>query len=278
MLGFFPYFWSGIIKIPDNSMWIAIAMILALLCVVLLVWLRRQQGDLRQERRSGRMNRAFLQNISHEISTPLKSVKELAAIVAKEDLYLSKSEKRNISEQMQYNADLISTLLDEMMLFSDCGDGHQLSDESFSPNALCRRCLEANMFSIYHQQAVKLNFKRELNDEFFVKSDRHIVELIVNKLILNACRFTEQGEITVGCNTSEEIERLTIYVQDTGAGIPSERMNSLFNWFDEPDDMRDEAELDLSIVQRLAQKLGGDLRLDDSYTGGTRVLLVLPLK
>ena len=42
--------------------------------------------------------------------------------------------------------------------------------------------------------------------------------------------------------------------------------------------MFDEAELDLSICQRLAQKLGGELRIDPLYGKGTRVLLLLPIK
>lgn len=83
-------------------------------------------------------------------------------MVGKEDLYLSKNEKRNISDQLNYNANLVETLMDEVMMFTESSnEGHQLHIESFSPNALCRRCLEANMYSIYHRQAVKLNFKRE---------------------------------------------------------------------------------------------------------------------
>lgn len=241
--------------------------------------LRQLQAELNTLRKGERMKVAFLNNISHEIRTPLKAVGELADVVAKPDLYLSKNEKRNIADQLQYNANLIGTLIDEVLVFTDADTmGHQLKDEMFSPNALCRRCLEANMHSIYHRQAVKLTFKRELSDEFFVKSDRHVVELILNKLILNACRFTEEGEITAGCNVSEHVGRLTVFVKDTGVGIPETRFNSLFTWFEAPDDMKDEAELDLSICQKLAQKLGGSLHVDSTPQQGTRVMLILPLK
>jgi signal transduction histidine kinase len=134
------------------------------------------------------------------------------------------------------------------------------------------------MHSIFHRQAVKLNFKRELSDEFFVKSDRHIVEVILNKLILNSCRFTEEGSITLGCNTSERDGQIVFFVEDTGGGIPENRKNNLYTWFDDPEDMADEAELDLSICQRLAQEIGGALELDELYAKGTRMLLILPLK
>lgn len=118
-----------------------------------------------------------------------------------------------------------------------------------------------------------------MSDEFFIESDRHVIEIILNKLIQNACRFTEKGEVVVGCNTTENEGMLTLDVSDTGAGIPKDRLSRLFSWFEQPDDMRDEAELDLNICQRLAQKIGGVLFIDELYARqGTRVVLVLPIK
>ena len=229
--------------------------------------------------KNDRMKRAFIDNVNREIQVPLKAMADLSAMISKENLYLSKNEKRNISDQMNYNTNLIGMLLDEVLMFTESDyEGQQMHMETFSPNALCRRCLEANMYSIYHREAVKLHFKRELNDEFFVKNDRHLVELILNKLILNACRFTEAGEVLVGCNTSENTNHLTIFVEDTGVGIPKNRLSRLFTWFDQPDDMNDAAELDLSICHRVAQKVGGTLYMDEHYgRKGTRFVLILPL-
>lgn len=255
---------------------LGILVLAVLVLCFLLVGMRRQLTELR---RVGRMRKAFMLNIRHEVRAPVNSLHMLAKTVSKEDLYLSKNEKRDIADQMEYNANLINTLVDEALLFTDINaEGHPLHDDLFSPNALCRRCLEANMYSIYHRQAVKLNFKRHLNDEFFFKSDRHLVELVLNKLILNACRFTEQGDVTVGCTLSENEGFLTFYVADTGGGIPQNRLSSIFTWFEAPDRAADEAELDLSICQRLAQKLGGYLEHDNRVTRGTRMMLVLPLK
>jgi signal transduction histidine kinase len=254
---------------------VILAVALAIALLLLLVLWNKMKTFSRQER----MRVSFLRNIDHEIRVPLKSFISLASTVGKEDLYLSKSEKRNISEQMVFNANLIGTLVDEMMMFSEASEsGHQLLMESFSPNALCRRCLQANMMSIYHRKAVKLSFKRELSDEFFVKSDRHMVELIVNKLVINACKFTEEGEIKVGCNTTEHPDLLTIYISDSGRGIPQNRLGNIFAYFDKPDDLQDEAELDLSICRQLALKLGGELQRDSLFEEGTRMMLILPLR
>jgi K+-sensing histidine kinase KdpD len=256
-----------------------VIIVLAVLLAVALFLLWKTREALAAAMKSERMKQSFLQNINHELQVPLKMFQSLAKTVGKEDLFLSKNEKRNISEQIAYNANLIGTLVDEVMMFTGAENvGHKLLMESFSPNALCRRCLEANVHSIYHRQAVRLAFKRELSDEFFIKSDRHLVELIVSKLVINACKFTEEGEVVLGCNTTEHPDRLTIYVRDTGQGIPENRLGSIFTYFEKPDDLQDEAELDLSVCGRIAENLGGQLRHDARYQNGTRLMLILPLR
>ena len=258
---------------------IAIISVLVLALVALSINLSIVYCRLNKVRKNDRMKRAFLNNVGREVRIPLKSVIEMADIVAKEDLYLSKNEKREIADQLQYNANLISTFINEVLVFTEADtDVRQVTEEQISPNAVCLRCMEANMHSIYHRQAVKLQFKRELSDEFFVKSDRHLIEVIINKLILNSCRFTEEGSVTLGCNTTENVRQITFFVEDTGGGIPENRKKNLYTWFEDPEDMADEAELDLSICQRLARKLGGVLEHDETYVKGTRMLLVLPLK
>ncbi len=259
--------------------YLLIIIILSLVVLVCLYMIWNAKMEMKEVAKNDRMKRTFMNNISHEVRTSLASIRGMADTVANEALFLSKNEKRDIADQMRYNSNMIDTLIDEMLLFVEAdNEGHQLKDELFSPNALCRRCLEANFHSIYHRQAVKLNFKRELNDEYFFKSDRHMVEVILNKLIQNACRFTEEGSITVGCNTSEYIGQILFFVKDTGRGIPQNRLKNLFSWFEEPDEMKDIAELDLSICQKLAQKLGGVLQLDSMQQNGTRIMLILPLK
>lgn len=253
--------------------------VLLVLLLVALFMLRRMKNAALMSMKAERMMKTFLLNIDHEIRVPLKVFETMADTMARDDLYLSKNEKRNISEQIKYNAELIGTLMDEVMMFSDAGQiPRQLCIESFSPNAMCRRCLEANQLSIYHRSAVKLTFSRELADEFFFTSDRHLVELIVNKLIINSCKFTEEGEITLGCNITDYTDCITFTITDTGVGIPEHRIGSLFSYFEHPDDVKDEAEVDLSICMRLAEKLGGRMVLDRGHGPGTRLQLILPLR
>lgn len=275
---FIPIFALSTIEKGESMEKMVIGVLVVVLVVVIAsLWIMWRA--LKKALQGERMKNAFLLHINHQVREPLKAVMELSDTVAKEDLYLSKDEKRSISEQLVYNAGLVATLMDEVMMFSAAEkEGHQLSLESFSPNALCRRILEANVHSKQYHEGVKINFLRELSDEFFVKSDRHLVELIMNKLVVNACRFTEKGTITIGCNTKERMDCLVLYVSDTGGGIPENRLNNMFTYFDNPDDIMDEVELDLSICHRVAEELGGELYRDDRYEHGTRMVLVLPIQ
>ena len=250
---------------------------LIVICVVLGCLMKAQQAKLGELRRSECIKTAFLKGLSREIRTHLHSVTGLAEIISKDSLYLSKSEKRNISTQIKYNASLISTLLDELSVFSDEHGGHQLKDERFSPNILCQRCIDANLPSIH--EGVRLMLRSELNDTEFVEADHHIIELVINKLVGMSCEYTKKGEITLSCRRGDPSHLLVFSVQDTGgATIPEDRRAFLFNWFDNPNEFCEPTEFDLSVVQRMAQKVGGYLRYDETWTKGTRMEFTLPVR
>ena len=152
-------------------------------CVALAAKLRMVMLEKAQLKKQNWMKEAFLKTLSHELRTPLHSVCGLAEIIAKDDLYLSKSEKRAIANQILYNVELISTQLDEVLLFAGNGNGHKLQEETLSPNQLCLKCVEANRIKEQLNPNIKLTFRRELSDETFIRTDRHLLEYIINQII-----------------------------------------------------------------------------------------------
>ncbi len=255
-------------------MWIVI-ILLVIVCLVLFGYIKKQGADLTALRKSDTTKTAFIKALSREIRTPLHSVSGLAEIIAKDDLYLSKGEKKDISEQIRYNAGIISTLLEEVSYFtSGDGEGGQRKDERFSPTMLCQRCIDAHFSSL--KNGVKLVFRRGLPEEFFVINDPHIIELVVNKLLTNACAFTDKGEVTLSCRCDKAAQVLTFIIDDTGSGIPEHLRSQLFSWFDNPGDERFDTEFDLSVAQRLAGKVGGFIQQDETYQQGTRMEFTIP--
>lgn len=256
---------------------VVVLVILIIVCLALVLWGRAQQVKLAEMQKSRSVRTAFLKGLIREVRTHLHSVGGLSEIISKDDLYLSKSEKRHITTQIKYNTSLISTLLDELSILSDVHGGHQLKDERFSPNILCERCIDANLPSVH--EGVRLTLTRELSDSYSVEADYHIIELIINKLVACSCQFTMKGDITLGCHLGESPNLLVFYVQDTGGTtIPEDRKASIFDWFDNPDENCEPTEFDLSVAQRLAEKVGGYLRYDELWTQGTRMEFTLPVR
>ena len=256
---------------------VVVLVILIIVCLALVLWGRAQQVKLAEMQKSRSVRTAFLKGLIREVRTHLHSVGGLSEIISKDDLYLSKSEKRHITPQIKYNTSLISTLLDELSILSDVHGGHQLKDERFSPNILCERCIDANLPSVH--EGVRLTLTRELTDSYSVEADYHIIELIINKLVACSCQFTMKGDITLGCHLGESPNLLVFYVQDTGGTtIPEDRKASIFDWFDNPDENCEPTEFDLSVAQRLAEKVGGYLRYDELWTQGTRMEFTLPVR
>ena len=166
--------------------------------------------------------------------------------MGKKDLYLSKEEKKHVADQISYHASLMATLLDEVEIYADNNKkGHPITDERFSPNHVCERCIDANLHNV--PEGVKMSFRQETG-------------------------------FTVGCRYEEDSHRLTFVVQDTGGGIPEGRADALFNWYNDPDDVFDETEIDLSVSQRLASKIDGFLHWDETYKNGTRIEFILPVR
>ena len=216
-------------------MMLVLVVVLVIVCVVLLLRLKQQQARVSALYKSDKMKSHF-------------TVIELAETMGNQGLFLSKGEKKHLAEQINFHTSLMATLLDEVQIYSSGSKGgHQLEDERFSPNRLCERCIDANLHKV--QKGVKLMFRQETGQGVFVSSDRHLVELILNKLVVLACRFTKKGEITVGCSFDEATRRLTFVVQDTGDGIPEERQDAMFKWYNNPDDIYDDTEIDLQRNQ-----------------------------
>jgi len=258
-------------------LWLVLVILLAVACLFCLLLLRRQGEQVAALKKSSKVKSALIRAMSREIRTSLQSVNSMAEIVSKDDLYLSKGEKKSISERLLYDIDLISTLLDEVSAYIDESQGgHALHDERFSPNLLCQHCIDAN--TIHVSPGVRLVFKNQMGESVFVSADYHIVELVLNKLIYIACQFTQKGEIRVGYNYMEVQHLLTLFVEDTGDGIPRDRRTNLFNWFEGDEVDVNTTEFDLSVAQRLATKIGGIIRNDSTYIKGTRMEFTLPVR
>jgi signal transduction histidine kinase len=116
----------------------------------------------------------------------------------------------------------------------------------------------------------------------FVSDQRRFEQMLLN-FLSNAVKFTEQGSVKLSAGISSEDGKpcLRIRVADTGIGIQAEHLPTLFQAFQQIDTgisrMHEGTGLGLAISRRLADRLGGDIKVESEFGRGSVFTLILPL-
>ncbi|MBR6369675.1 MAG: HAMP domain-containing histidine kinase [Bacteroidaceae bacterium] len=228
--------------------------------------------------RSERIQSVFIQNISHEIRTPLNAIVGFSQLLS-DPAYsemLTNEEKAEYSGLIKNNTEILTSLVNDILNLADIESGKLKTDISdFQCNGTCRDVMDS--VRSYIKKGVTLKFESDFDDSFTIHSDRNRVVQILFNLLTNACKFTDKGDITIRCSLSEEPDRMTISVTDSGPGVPPEKADEIFERFTKLDSFKQGNGLGLPICKLLAGTLGGEVLLDVSYTDGARFLLLLPL-
>jgi signal transduction histidine kinase len=98
-------------------------------------------------------------------------------------------------------------------------------------------------------------------------------------LLDNARKFTQQGSVTLRVSTDSQngFRHVLFIVEDTGIGIPANESEHIFEEFFQLNSYTDGTGIGLTVARSIARRLGGDIRLDTSYTAGARFIMTLPL-
>jgi len=240
---------------------------------------------------SSRMKSNFIQQISHEINTPLNILSGFTQIVTMPDVNLENEEKEEINKGIMENTNRITGLVNKMIELSDANSQTVIEcNDSVEVKQIAAEAIE----SCGINTAKHLTFEQHISEKVgsIVLTTNHKAATRTLSLILdNARKFTApaeaeiqtQGEVIVGnlkhASLSIRTEESQIYftVEDTGIGIPPSEAEHIFDEFVQLDDYYDGTGIGLTVARSMARKLGGDLTLDTSYKGGARFVMTLPI-
>lgn len=221
-----------------------------------------------------RKKTAFLQDMMHQIRTPLNIIGGFAQVLNENFHEMPSDESKRIIQLMQDNVKKILRISRMLMVFASPRGHLALTKETFSCNELCRELIGS--FQLTNPYTVKLYFETTVPDDFMICTDKQRVKLILEELLDNANKFTHQGSIIVAVSRLDD-KMVTITVSDTGIGIAEAHRQMIFSQFAKVDLFTEGVGLGLPLSKRAAQRIGGDLVLAPECKEGASFILTIPI-
>lgn len=221
----------------------------------------------------------FIASMSHELRTPLNSIIGFSSILLKEMPGPLNFEQKKQLKMVTGSARHLLNLINDILDISKIESGElTMVTEPVQIAEVIEQVQES-----LRPQADKKGLSLQVNlapEVDCIESDSRRVRQILLNLVGNALKFTEQGGVEIGCGIQDD--RLQIEVADSGIGIRTQDLEQLFHSFRQLDTglsrKYEGSGLGLYISQRLAQMLGGDIRVESRFTQGTTFTLTLPLR
>lgn len=257
----------------------ALFFILLVFAVFRFFWLRKSmQTEIRMERLDrekkeeiSQMKIRFYVNISHELRTPLTLI-----ISPLQELLSSVTGhwEREKLLYIQRNARRLLHLVNQLMDYRRAELGIFELRPSYA-NAY-KRVLNSflNYESLAKKKDIDYNFYSELQDED-VLFDGTYLDLIINNLLSNAFKYTEEGE-RIYVKLYREDKNVVLQVADTGVGIPKDKQRKIFERFYQVENVHEGSGIGLSLVQRLVELHHGQITLVSEVGKGSTFSIYIP--
>lgn len=223
-----------------------------------------------------RMKIKFIQNMSHEVRTPLNIISGFAQVISEPNNNITEEERAEIAARIANSTNNIVNIINEILDISGKESIHYIDkNDMMYCNEVARKVLDQ---FVDNEEGNEVRFESDLKDSYKIKTNKQEVEKILGNLLKNACKFTEKGIVTVNCHLDEmENDMVCFSITDTGMGIKEGEEEKIFEHFYKVDAYKEGVGLGLPLARRVARQLGGDVVLDTSYKEGSRFILKLPV-
>jgi len=235
-----------------------------------------------------RMKSDFIQQISHEIRTPLNILSGFTQVLTTSDAKYDEATLREIKSKITENTERITSLVNKML---------ELSEARNQTVIECKDKVTAVQIATEAINASGIEQASHLDFELLIAPAVKDVSLQTNlaaavrslSLILdNARKFTAPAEGRLQIASPDQLQkvvlRLTVLsgrlffsVEDTGIGIPHKDAERIFDEFVQLDEYYDGTGIGLTVARSLTRRIGGDIKVDTAYIGGSRFVMTLPV-
>ncbi len=222
---------------------------------------------------------AFLANISHEIRTPMNAIIGFSKMIGSPDF--DEDEKSKFIEIIISNGKLLLALINDMINLSKIESNTLVVKKTpFRINDMMVGLYKEFGYELEERKNIRLKLNCEnTNPKFTVTTDPVLLLSILQKLIDNAIKFTDQGEVEFGYRIITP-DQLEFFIRDTGIGIEERDHERIFDRFHQLDNRTVRAYegtgLGLSIAQHYVRLLGGDLAISSKPGKGSVFSFSIP--
>lgn len=230
---------------------------------------------------ANRIKSEFLSTMTHEIRTPLSGV------IGITNLLLEEIEDREHLEQLKalkFSSDSLLLLVNDILDFSKIKSGVlSLESKPFDLRQVVEAIEELNLPRAKEKSnRIRIDYASDLATQYM--GDELRIGQILNNLVNNAVKFTQNGSIEIAIKKIAEKEsehQLLFAIKDTGIGIPEDKQSSIFEQFTQADPSISRryggTGLGLSIAKGLTEAMGGNIYLNSKPGQGTVISFDLPL-
>jgi signal transduction histidine kinase/CheY-like chemotaxis protein len=247
---------------------------------------RRQAGAIaalaNEAQRADRAKSEFLTAMSHEIRTPLTGVLGMADLLAAADL---PSRERSYVDAIRASGRHLLSVINDVLDFSRIEAGRlEIDHVAFELTAMIEQ-VRSVLAALAAERCLQLSFNLDSGCPPILRGDPTRINQILLNLVGNALKFTIEGSVEVRVRVTHPIGdavNLRIDVQDTGIGIPADKLGDLFEPFVQAERSTNRrfggSGLGLVICKRLVEAMGGAIGVESEFGQGSHFWFELPLE
>lgn len=244
--------------------------------------LRRIQADLirtgERARAADKMREQFINNMSHEVSTPLNAIVEYSNLIVDCMDENKKPYLMRFATVIKLNTELLLTLVNDVLDMASI-DKKTLKIEKQPVIVSNLAEIAADTFKSRLQPGVRFVNRITPDSSFIISTDEKRVTQVLLNLLVNAAKFTPEGSVTLDGKLINDGNMYQFSVTDTGVGIPEGKEEIIFERFEKLNRYSQGIGLGLSVSRMIAILLGGEVKVDTTHKGpGARFIFTIPVK
>ena len=233
-----------------------------------------QQASLLVEE-PDRQKTLFIQNVTHQIRTPLNIIMGFAQILRDNVTDLPAEDVKKMTGTMTHNAMTLNRMVQMLYDSSDTGITEEMNSRNYekvSCNELAHECIANTRL---HFPDLPVTFKTELADTLCIKTNHLYLMRSLREILYNSAKYSDGQHVSLHVSATEKMARFVF--EDTGQGISDSYIDEMYVPFTKVNDLSEGLGLGLPLAKRHVLNLGGNLILDTDYHEGCRFIVELPL-